>query len=166
MWHLVPWPGTKPRLPGLRAWSLSHWTSREAPWVFLFLGSLLHFASTHFQESSKENRGEFSWMPACLMIPLVYPQPLVDKLGSGLQSEIFSHDFEGITCFFPTAVVEKSDSCFFIYDLLLLLSRFSRVQLCVTPETAAHQALPSLGFSRQEHWSGLPFPSPVHESEK
>ena len=25
---------------------------------------------------------------------------------------------------------------------------------------------PSLGFSRQEHWSGLPFPSPVHESEK
>ena len=31
---------------------------------------------------------------------------------------------------------------------------------------AAHQALPSLGFSRQENWSGLPFPSPVHESEK
>ena len=49
--------------------------------------------------------------------------------------------------------------------LLLLLSRFSRVQLCTTPETAAHQAPPSLGFSRQEHWSGLPFPSPVHESE-
>ena len=50
--------------------------------------------------------------------------------------------------------------------LLLLLSRFSRVRLCVTPERAAHQAPPSLGFSRQEHWSGLPFPSPVHESEK
>ena len=49
--------------------------------------------------------------------------------------------------------------------LLLLLSRFSRVQLCATPETAAHQSPPSLGFSRQEHWSGLPFPSPVHESE-
>ena len=30
---------------------------------------------------------------------------------------------------------------------------------------AAHQALLSLGFSRQEHWSGLPFPSPMHESE-
>ena len=44
--------------------------------------------------------------------------------------------------------------------LLLLLSRFSRVQLCATPETATHQAAPSLGFSRQEHWSGLPFPSP------
>ena len=30
----------------------------------------------------------------------------------------------------------------------------------------AHQAPLSLGFSRQEHWSGLPFPSPMHESEK
>ena len=50
--------------------------------------------------------------------------------------------------------------------LLLLLSRFSRVRPCATPQTAAHQAPPSLGFSRQEHWSGLPFPSPMHENEK
>ena len=50
--------------------------------------------------------------------------------------------------------------------LVLLLSHFSRVRLCATPETAALQAPPSLGFSRQEHWSGLPFPSPMHESEK
>ena len=50
--------------------------------------------------------------------------------------------------------------------LLLLLSRFSRVRLCVTPETAAHQAPPSLGFSRPEYWSGLPFPSPMLESEE
>ena len=49
---------------------------------------------------------------------------------------------------------------------MLLLSRFSWVRLCATPEMAAHQASPSLGFSRQEHWSGLPFPSPMHESEK
>jgi len=49
---------------------------------------------------------------------------------------------------------------------LLLLSHFSRVQLSETPETAAHQAPLSLGFSRQEHWSGLSFPSPMHESEK
>ena len=51
-------------------------------------------------------------------------------------------------------------------SLLLLLSHFSRVRLCATPETATHQAPSSLGFSRQEHWSGLPFPSPMHESEK
>ena len=49
--------------------------------------------------------------------------------------------------------------------LLLLLSHFSRVWLSATPYTAAHQAPPSLGFSRQEHWSGLPFPSPMQESE-
>ena len=59
----------------------------------------------------------------------------------------------------------QSSPCLLLL-LLLLLSRFSRVRLCATPETAAHQAPPSLGFSRQEHWSGLPFPSPMNESEK
>ena len=54
----------------------------------------------------------------------------------------------------------------YVLLLLLLLCHFSHVGLCVTPQTAAHQAPPSLGFSRQEHWSGLPFPSPMHESEK
>ena len=43
--------------------------------------------------------------------------------------------------------------------LLLLLSRISHVQLCVTPQTAAHQATLPLGFSRQESWSGLLFPA-------
>ena len=54
----------------------------------------------------------------------------------------------------------NTSMCYFLKIrilLLLLLSRFSRVRLCATPETAAHQAPPSLGFSRQEHWSGLPF---------
>ena len=41
----------------------------------------------------------------------------------------------------------------FILMNAALPSRFSHVQLCATPETAAHQAPPSLGFSRQEHWS-------------
>ena len=50
--------------------------------------------------------------------------------------------------------------------LLPPLSRFSRVWLSATPYTATHQAPLSLGFSRQEHWSGLPFPSPMHETEK
>ena len=50
--------------------------------------------------------------------------------------------------------------------LLLLLSHLSRVRLCnPRDETAGHQASLSLGFSRQEHWRGLPFPSPLHESE-
>ena len=36
----------------------------------------------------------------------------------------------------------------------------SRVQLFATPWTVAHQPPPSMRFSRQEYWSGLPFPSP------
>ena len=44
---------------------------------------------------------------------------------------------------------------------LLLLSRFSRVRLLATPLTTAFQALLSMGFSRQEYWSGLPLPSPT-----
>ena len=44
-------------------------------------------------------------------------------------------------------------------SLLLLLSRFSRVRLLAAPWTAAHQAPPSMGFSRQECWSGVPLQS-------
>ena len=42
----------------------------------------------------------------------------------------------------------------------------SRVQLFATPWTAAHQAPPSMGFSRQEWWSGMPLPSPKIHSMK
>ena len=40
------------------------------------------------------------------------------------------------------------------------MKSLSRVQLFVTPWTVAYHAPPSVGFSRQEYWSGLPFPSP------
>ena len=65
--------------------------------------------------------------------------------------------------------------CFFVAESLTTCSIFhyqqsevkgsevkslSRVQLFATPWTVAYQASPSMGFSRQEHWSGLPFPSP------
>ena len=43
-----------------------------------------------------------------------------------------------------------------------MLSHFRRIQLCATLWMAAHQAPLSLGFSRQEYWSGLPFSSPMH----
>ena len=49
--------------------------------------------------------------------------------------------------------------------LLLLLSCFNHVWLRATPSMAANQAPPSLGFSREQYWGGLPFP-PMHESEK
>ena len=52
------------------------------------------------------------------------------------------------------------------YCCCCCLSHVSHVQLCATPQMAAQQAPLSLGFSRQEYWSGLPFPSPMHENEK
>ena len=64
------------------------------------------------------------------------------------------------------AKINKFSKIYILYMLLLLLSCFSRVWFCATPQTASYQAPLSLGFSRQEHWSGLPFPSPMHESEK
>ena len=48
--------------------------------------------------------------------------------------------------------------CYFYYCLSAY--SLSCVQLFETPWTAAHQALLSIGFSRQKYWSGLPFPSP------
>ena len=75
--------------------------------------------------------------------------------------EYFFHVFGEVLFLLSTLTVLESR-----YELLLLLCRFSHVRLCATPETAAHQAPPSLQFSRQEHWSGLPFPYPVHETEK
>ena len=42
----------------------------------------------------------------------------------------------------------------------------SRVWLLATPWTAAHQAPPSMGFSRQEYWSGVPLPSPIMKFSK
>ena len=63
-----------------------------------------------------------------------------------------------LVCGFLTTEPPLNINC--LKHFLLLLSRFSRVRLCATPQTAAHQAPPSLGFSRQEYWSGLPFPSP------
>ena len=54
-------------------------------------------------------------------------------------------------------------------QMVLAAAAAKSLQSCPTlcdPIDGSHQAPPSLGFSRQEHWSGLPFPSPVHESEK
>ena len=102
----------------------------------------------------------------------VLPMNIWDWFPLGLTG-LISLLVKGLSIVFSRPTVQKHQ--FFVlslfYDpnltsILLLLSRFSHVRLCATPYTAAHQAPPSLGFSRQEHWSGLPFPSPNHESEK
>ena len=55
--------------------------------------------------------------------------------------------------------------CHFLLQCMKVKSKSEVAQSCptlVTPWTAAHQAPPSMGFSRQEYWSGVPLPSPVH----
>ena len=49
--------------------------------------------------------------------------------------------------------------CHFLLQCMKVKS-FSRVRPSATPWTAAYQAPPSMGFSRQEYWSGVPLPSP------
>ena len=51
------------------------------------------------------------------------------------------------------------------YIYVCVLSCFSHIRLFVTLWTVAHQAPLSMGFSRQEYWSGLPFPSPGNLSD-
>ena len=46
-----------------------------------------------------------------------------------------------------------------LYNSLGEVKSLSQVRLFVTPWTVAYQALPSMGFSRQRYWNGLPFPS-------
>ena len=58
-------------------------------------------------------------------------------------------DWTWVSCLAAAAAAKSLQSCPTLWD----------------PIDGAHQASPSLGFSRQEHWSGLPFPSPMHESE-
>ena len=49
-----------------------------------------------------------------------------------------------------------------VFPVKVKMKSLSRVRLLATPWTAAHQAPPSVGFSRQEYWSGVPLPSPNH----
>ena len=51
-------------------------------------------------------------------------------------------------------------ACSLLPLLSILFKSLSCVRLFATPWTVAYQASPSMGFSRQEYWSGLPFPSP------
>uniref|UniRef100_A0AAA9T2V7 Kinesin-like protein KIF15 n=1 Tax=Bos taurus TaxID=9913 RepID=A0AAA9T2V7_BOVIN len=75
---------------------------------------------------------------------------LRDSLGGNAKTVIIANVHPGSRCFGET---------------LSTLNFAQRAKL-IKNKVSAHQALLPLGFSRQEHWSGLPFPSPMHESEK
>ena len=104
--------------------------------------------------------------PACSVHGILQARTLEWVAISFSSVSSWPRDQTCLYCIDPTMIKHVGSPYVVLLLLLLLLSRFSCVRLCETPQTAAHQAPLSLGFSRQEHWSGLPFPSPMHESEK
>ena len=126
--------------------------NNQSPGTTLILSFIyIHIYLNRFRQDHREDIGNLSNLePQESIVPLCEWQAI---LLEGSSSNTFSEPLLGIVAIY-------------LIITLLLLSHFSRVPLCATPQMAGHQALPSLGFSRQEHWSGLPFPSPMHESKK
>ena len=135
------------------------------PTVFVYR----HYFSEEFKAKSSRNYRvpKYPWAPSPLP---EQPFPAINILN---QRDIFVAISEPtLTChchWKPIADIRVHAQCctfcelWYMYNVWYRIaaaaSHFSRVQLCATPEMAAHQAPPPLGFSRQEHWSGLPFPS-------
>ena len=109
-----------------------------------------HWTVAHEASLSVEFSRQEYWSGLPFPSPGDFPDPGIKPGSPALQADSLPSENQG-----------SPNAC-----MLLLLSCVSHVRLCATPETTAHQAPPSLEFSRQEHWSGLPFPSPMHESEK
>ena len=77
--------------------------------------------------------------------------------------EIINHKYSWHCCYeeiFIPVLIQHTHQKHTEKTYFRLSSRFSPVGLFATPRTVAHQAPLSMGFSRQEDWSGLPFPSP------
>ena len=119
------------------------------------------------RHEGRGEEGEMNWESTIdkytLLLPLLLSHQSCPTLCDPMDCSPPGSSVHGI---FQARVLEWGAIAFSNVYTLLLLRCFSRVWLSATPWTAAHQAPPSLGFSRQEHWSGLPFPSPMHESEK
>ena len=98
------------------------------------------------------------------------PGPGIEPMSPALEGGFFTTEPPGKSLdseFRKFLFLEKGKATYSLRTtaLLLLLSHFSRVRLC-DPMDGSPPGPPSLGFSRQEYWSGVPFPSPMHESEK
>ena len=125
----------------------------------------LHWSPVAFWAPTDLGSSSFSILSFCLFIlfmgfsrqeywsGLTFPSP-VDRILSDLS-----------TMTWPFWVAPRAWLSFIELDKAVVLVWFSRVQLWGL-WTVAHQSPLSMGFSRQEHWSGLPFPSLMHESEK
>ena len=84
------------------------------------------------------------------------PDPGIEPWSPTLQADFFISEPPGKA--FPGKNTRVS--CHFLLQCMKVKS-LSHVQLLATPWTAAYHAPPSMGFSKQEYWNGLPLPSPI-----
>ena len=113
----------------------------------------LYFTSFYFQ-TCRRNRGSLCTAAAAAAVSLQSCPTLCDPTdgsppGSPIHGILQARTLEWVAISFSNAGKWK-----------VKVKSFSRVWLLATPWTAAHQAPPSMGFSRQEYWSGMPLPSP------
>ena len=102
----------------------------------------------------------FSWVLRCSQVRV--PSSCCCQVASVVSGSVQPHRWQ------PTRLPSPWDSqgkntgvaCHFLLQCMKVkVKSLSRVRLLLTPRTVAHQAPPSMGFSRQESWSGLPLPS-------
>ena len=118
------------------------WSTAMAWWPLLFLAHLFLAASGLYTISAAAK--SFQSSPT-LCDPIDSSPP-----GSTVPGILQARTLEWVAIFFSNAWRWK-----------VKVKSLSRFQLWVTPWSAAYQAPPSLGFSRQEYWSGVPLPSPM-----
>ena len=136
---LIPQPGTEPMSPAVEAQSLHHRTAREFPsqsfifWAFANMDAILYFI-----------------VAKSLQLCLTLCNPIAGSPPGSPVPGILQARTLGVAISFSNAWKWK-----------VKVKSLSRAQLLATPWTGAHQAPPSMGFSRQEYWSGVPLPSPI-----
>ena len=158
MWDLVPQTGMKPRPPALAAQCLGYWTTRETL-MFLFLSFLLALGLPSVLLLKQS---------ICLMSPTHIHgyhaaaaksrqscPTLCDPRDSSPPDSPIPGTLQARTL--EWVAISLSDA----WKWKMKVKSRSHDRLFATPWTAAYQVLPSMGFSRQEYWSGVPLPSPM-----
>ena len=136
--------------------------SRKKP-SFQTLGFFLPFCLHSHWSLRDENHSFVLSEETGLLVPFCIKDPsFLAFFFLGFHDAPLSRFPSSLTCLVPSSQFTLLNLLPFpdLSMLLLLLIRFSHVQLCATPWTTAHQAPLSTEFSRQEYWSGLSFPSP------
>ena len=154
----------------MKAWSLKHWTTREAPVVLnIHCGDNRNNNNENvwqFVILTVKNRIALNDTVRCFLITILQirkkfgaskgPASLRSSLCVAAGTSLIKHRLGYISLLlkapgFPSLLEDKEGK---------KVNSLSCVRFFATPWTVAYQAPLSMGFSRQEYWSGMPFPSP------